>query len=111
VGLTAACLSAGVPQVILSKQPDHRASGDFVTRHGLGEHLDFWDATTSRIVDATRWAYDDEVLRAQCRARAPEFHEWFEYDPTKRVASHACRLIGIAQPSVSAEHSEGRPTR
>jgi hypothetical protein len=111
VGLTAACLSAGLPQVILSKQPDNRASGEFVSRQGLGEHHGFWDATTAWIVDATRRAYDDEVLRSECRARAAEFDQWFEFDPTQRVASEACRLVGIVPPSSLTEQSETRPAR
>jgi hypothetical protein len=111
VGLTAACLSAGLPQVILSKQPDHRASGEFVEAKGLGEHRAFWDATTGWIVDATRRAYDDERLRSECRARAAEFDAWFEFDPTDRVAAEACRLIGIAPPSRLADELEARPLR
>jgi hypothetical protein len=95
VGLAAACLSAGLPQVLLSNHADHRRSGDFVAREGLGQHCAFPEATTAWIVEATRRAYDDEALRSYCRARAAEFAPWFGSNPAERVAGEACRLIGI----------------
>lgn len=103
VGLTAACLSAGLPQVILSKQPDNRAAGEFVAREGLGEHCGFSDATADWIAAAIRRAYGDEALRSECRTRAPDFDRWFAFDPAERVAQEALRLLGLAPAaSISA---------
>lgn len=98
VGLTAACLSAGLPQVVLSGQLDQRSGGAFVAREGFGEHRGLADATTGWIVEATRRAYDDEALRLRCLARAAGFDAWFEPDPARTVAEAACQLLGLPLP-------------
>ena len=95
VGLTAAGLSAGLPQVILSRQLDNRIAGEFVARDGLGAHRWLWEATTAWIVAAARRACDDADLSARCLARAPEFDGWFGPDPTAQVAAEACRLLNV----------------
>ena len=98
VGLAALCLSAGLPQAILSKQLDNRTAGAFVAAEGLGWHGRLVDATAEAIVAATLRARDDAALRARCRARAPAFDAWFGPDPTRRVAAEACRLLGHPPP-------------
>jgi UDP:flavonoid glycosyltransferase YjiC (YdhE family) len=97
VGLAALCLSAGLPQVILSKQLDNRTAGSFVAAEGLGAHARLDAAGTDWIAWETRRARDDADLRARCRARAPEFDGWFGPDPTLAVAETAHRLIGSAR--------------
>lgn len=98
IGLTAACLSAGLPQVIVSGQLDQRTAGDFVAGEGLGEHRHLADGTTGWIVEATRRAYDDDVLRLRCLARAAGFDAWFEPDPARTVAEAVCWLLGLPLP-------------
>lgn len=93
VGLIAACLSAGLPQVILPKQPDHRVAGAFVAREGLGCQCEMAAVETAWLVEAARRAYDDEALIETCKAKAPAFDTWFVPDPAEIVASDALRLL------------------
>lgn len=102
VGLSCALLAAGMPQVILAKELDNQAPGRLLAEEGLGRHSWLWDATMPWIVQATRAAYDDEEMRARCRARAPSFDDWFGADPAEHVAGTALRLLGIPRPSMEA---------
>ena len=96
VGLAALCLSAGLPQVVLSKQLDNRTAGAFAAAADLGAHARIDEAGTAWIVAETRRARDGAALRARCRARAPEFDAWFGPDPTLTVAQTAFRLLGMS---------------
>ncbi len=96
--LTAACLAAGLPQTILSKEYDNRVTGDFVTGRGLGDAVWYADATTSWIVDSVRRGCEDEDLRARCRDASTEFKGWFAGDPSAAVAEAACRILGRPPP-------------
>jgi UDP:flavonoid glycosyltransferase YjiC (YdhE family) len=96
VGLAAAFLAAGLPQVILSKQLDNRLAGEFVAREGLGFHAPLGEADAGWIGEAVARAAADADLRARCLARAPDFDDWFAYDPTARVAEEAARLVARA---------------
>ena len=92
--LTAACLAAGLPQVILSKELDNRISGAFVESNGLGATSWIGDVKADWLDEALTAAY--QQLGESCRSRAEEFQKWFSDDSSAVVASAACKLMGVA---------------
>jgi UDP:flavonoid glycosyltransferase YjiC (YdhE family) len=92
--LTAICLAAGLPQVILARELDNETSGRFVHARGLGAAEHMVRATTEWLLHWVRRTHDDAALKQRCEAAAPEFAAWFAADPTRIVADAALRLVG-----------------
>jgi hypothetical protein len=98
--LTAACLAAGVPQVILSTWLDTRVSGGFVKAHRFGETVGMGEVTSAWLVDAVARAYADNEMHERCMAARPRFRKFMETDTPAIVARRVCDLIG--QPFTAA---------
>lgn len=91
--MTTACLAAGLPQVVVPKEPDNLLCADFVMRNGLGRAIGLGEVTSGRLLGALREACGDDALRARCRAMAPTVAEWIAGDPASIVADAALAQI------------------
>ena len=91
--LTSICLAAGLPQIIIPKEPDNETGARLVTGRGLGAARDISDVTAEWLASAAHRAYDDIALKQRCETAAPEFARWFSADPTRIVADAALKLI------------------
>ena len=94
--LTSICLAAGLPQVIIPKEPDNETGARLVTSRGLGAASAVDAVTAAWLVAEAHRAYDDAALKQRCEAAAPQYARWFSTDPTRIVADAALGLIGSA---------------
>lgn len=91
--LTSICLAAGLPQLIIPKEPDNETGARLVTSRGLGAAANITAVTAEWVTAQAHRAYDDLALKQRCELAAPEFARWFSADPTRIVADAALRLI------------------
>jgi UDP:flavonoid glycosyltransferase YjiC (YdhE family) len=91
--LTSICLAAGLPQVIIPKEPDNDTSARFVAARDLGTACAVGEVTADWLAASAHQAYDDLALNQRCELAAPEFARWFAADPTRIVADAALRLL------------------
>lgn len=104
--LSAVCLAAGLPQVILSKELENTLAGRFVEDRGIGIEIPFAGVTAGGLTSALRTARDDPAMRARARALAPGIATaWLDTDPSAIVADAA--LAGIARRRSSAHSAYG----
>ena len=91
--LTSICLAAGLPQVLIPKEPDNDTGARLVTGRDLGAARPLGEVSADWLVSAVHRAYDDLALRQRCAAAAPEFARWFAADPTHIVAGAVLEVL------------------
>lgn len=90
--LTALCLAAGLPQIILAKEATNLLAGKLVVGRGLGHACHVGALTRDWIPRNVDAVFADAAMGARAREAARDYAAWFGDDPTHRVADAALAL-------------------
>ena len=90
--MTALCLAAGLPQIIVAKEATNVLAGQLVAARGIGRACHVGALTADWIPRTVDAVFADAAMGARARVAARDYASWFGTDPTRLVAEEALAL-------------------